>query len=374
MNTSMKRFLFLVLAVLMMIPTFALGEKKEESPDEEYVYIGVSGPFTGDYAEYGEYFRTATIMGMERINEQGGIRGKELKLVFEDSRSDPKESVLVAQKFVSDKKIIAVVGDFTSSASMAAAEIYNSGELTQISPTASHPEYTKIGKFSFRAGTTQEVEGPVIAEWAVGELGYKTVSSIYINNDWGIVANKYFVLKAKALGADVILEEPYLGGEKDFAAIITKIKHQNPEMVYLGTPWADAGAIATQMRKADFSPALMGASILATEKIIEMAGPAVEGMKAITNVTSPVFLNDYRKRWEKEPHSDHCGLAYDALMLLANAIETGGFDRLAIRDALAETEGFEGVTGDFSFDENRNPIKSVSRIMVKDGKWVSAVE
>jgi branched-chain amino acid transport system substrate-binding protein len=145
-------------------------------------------------------------------------------------------------------------------------------------------------------------------------------------------------------------------------------------MVYLGTPWADAGAIAIQMRKANFKPVLMGSSILRTEKIIEMAGPAVEGMKAITNVTSTVFLDDYRERWNKEPHSDHCGLAYDALTLLADAIERAGFDRSEIRDALAETEGFQGVTGVFSFDVNRNPIKTVTRIEVKDGKWVDAAK
>ncbi len=342
---------------------------------EEEIYIGLSAPLTGDYAEYGEYFRSATILGMEHINAKGGINGKQVKLIIEDSKGEPKEGVLIAQKFISDSRILAVVGDFNSSTSMAAAEIYNPGGLVQISPTASHPDFTTIGEYIFRAGTTQAMEGPFLAKWAVEELGHKKIASIFINNDWGLVANKYFVEKAKELGATVTNEESFIGGDKDFMAIITKIKQQDPDMVFFATTWADAAAIATQMRKMDFSPALMGPGALSTDKLIEMAGPAVEGIKAnaiyFIHDTRPVSANftaDYKEKYGKYPH-DHCGLAYDALMLLANAIEKVGSDRAAIRDELAATAGYEGVTGAYRFDEVRNPIKEFIKINVRDGKW-----
>ncbi|PIE36140.1 amino acid ABC transporter substrate-binding protein [candidate division KSB3 bacterium] len=342
---------------------------------EEEIYVGVSAPLTGDNAEYGEYFRSAVLLGMEHINAKGGINGASLKLLIEDSKAEPKEGVLIAQKFISDSRILAVVGDFNSSTSMAAAEIYSPGGLVQISPTASHPDFTTIGEYIFRAGTTQAMEGPFLAKWAVEDLGYQKIATIYINNDWGLVANKYFVEKAKELGATITNEESFIVGDKDFTAIITKIKQQNPDMVFFATTWADAAAIAIQMRKLDFSPALMGPGALSTDKLIEMAGPAVEGIKAnaiyFIHDTRPVSANftaDYRKKYGKYPH-DHCGLAYDALMLLANAIEKAGTDRAAIRDTLAATEGYEGVTGVFRFDEQRNPIKEFIKIEVRDGKW-----
>ncbi len=342
---------------------------------EEEIHIGVSAPLTGDNAEYGGYFRTAVLLGMEHINAKGGIRGAKLNLIIEDSKADPKEGVLIAQKFVSDNRILAVVGDFNSSTSMAAAEIYNPGGLVQISPTASHPGFTEIGEYIFRAGTTQAIEGPFLADWAVEDLGHKKIATIYINNDWGLVANQYFVEKAKELGATVSNEESFIPGANHFTAIFTKIKQQAPDMVFLATTWADAAAIATQMRKLDFAPALMGPGALSTDKLIEMAGPAVEGIKAnaiyFIHDTRPVSANftaDYKEKYGKYPH-DHCGLAYDALMLLANAIEKAGTDRAAIRAALAATDGLEGVTGGFRYDENRNPVKEFIKIEVRDGKW-----
>ena len=112
-----------------------------------------------DNAEYGNYFKTGALLAQKTINDQGGIKGGKLQLLIEDSQADPKEAILIAQKFVSDPRVLAVVGDFNSSASMAAAEIYNDGGLVQISPTASHPDFTKKGEYIFRAGTTQSIRG-----------------------------------------------------------------------------------------------------------------------------------------------------------------------------------------------------------------------
>ena len=347
---------------------------------EEEIYVGVSAPLTGDNAQYGEYFRNNLLLGMDQINANGGIRGAKLNLIIEDSKSDPKEAILLAQRFVSDSRIIAVVGDFNSSCSMAAAEIYSPGGLVQISPSASHPDFTTIGEYIFRAGTTQAVEGPFLATWAVEGLGKKKIATIYINSDWGVVANQYFVERAKELGAAITSESSFILGDKDFTAIITKIKQEDPDMVFLATTWADAGSIASQMQKLDYNPDLMGPGALSTDKLIEMAGPAVEGIKAnasyFVDDTRPVSANytvAHKERYGQYPHSLGA-LAFDALLLVANAIENAGFDRTAIRDAMAATDGLEGVTGIFSFDENRNPIKIFTKIEVRDGKWQVAEE
>lgn len=342
---------------------------------EEEIYIGVSAPLTGDNAEYGEYFRTSVLLAQELINSEGGIRGAQLKLVIEDSRAEPKEAVLVAQRFVSDSRILAVVGDFSSSASMAAAEIYNPSGLVQISPTASHPEFTKIGEYIFRSGTTQAQEAPFLAEWVVKDLGMKKVATIYLNNDWGLVANSNFVRRAKELGATVTNEESFIPGDKDFTAIITKMKQNQPELIFLGTMWTDGGLFATQMQKLGLKADLISHGGLTTEKLVEMAGKAVDGLRVSSfyfqEDPNPIvvdFTKRYQERYNKLPHT-HCVLAYDALMLLANAIEQAGFDRAAIRDALAATDGYEGVSGDFNFDENGDPVKSFLKLRLQNDQW-----
>ncbi len=370
---NMKRACKISIGLILVLGLFVLPFSSAMA--EKTVYIGVSAPLTGDYAEYGEYFRSSLVLGMEHINSRGGINGARLKLIIEDSKAEPKEGVLIAQKFISDTRIVAVVGDFNSSTSMAAAEIYNSAGLVQISPTASHPDFTTTGQYIFRSGTTQEMEGPFLARWAVKDLGHKKIATIYINNDWGLVSNKYFVKKVRELGATVTNEESFIPGDKDFTAIITKIKQQKPDMLFFGTPWADAAAIATQARKLGFRPDLMGSGALSTNKLIEIAGPAVNGLKANaiyfikdTRPVSAKFTADYKKKYDKYPH-DHCAMAYDALMLLDNAIKKAGTNRKAIRDMLAATDGYEGVSGTFRFDKNRNPIKEFIKIEIRDGKW-----
>ena len=367
----MERILTSVaLTMLLGLPGAAADSKGD-------VYIGVSAPLTGDNAEYGSYFKTAVLLAQQQINARGGIKGRKLQVMIEDSKADPKEAILIAQKFVSDPKVLGVVGDFNSSASMAAAEIYNDGGLVQISPTASHPDFTKKGEYIFRAGTTQSTEASFLARWAIQGLGHKRIATIYINNDWGLVANRVFVDTAKQLGVNIASQEAFLPGDKDFTASLTKIKESKPDLVFLATQWADAAVIATQMKKLDLKAELMGPGSLSTENLIKNAGDAVEGIRANaiyfaadTRPISAKYTKDYTAAYGKTPH-DHTALSYDAVMLLANAMERGGFDRKAVRDALASTS-YEGVTGKFKFDADRNPVKDFVKIQVIGGKWALA--
>ncbi len=365
----------LILSVVLVAPTvWATGAAEEEGGDGP-IYIGVSAPLTGDFAANGEYIRTGVLFGQKVINDGGGLMGHPVELVIEDSKGDPTEGVLIAQRFAQDDRFVAVVGDFSSSVSMAAAEIYNQAGLVQISPTASHPDYTKIGEFSFRAGATQTAEGPFLARWAANDLNYESIATVYINSDWGVVANRYFVEEAQRLGVDVTAQESYIAGDKDFQATITKIRAQDPDMVFLAMPWADAGAIVSQMGQVGYLPSMMGPGQLSTNDLIEMTGDFSEGLRANAQYfledTRPVsrnFTAGYEEMWGYLPH-DHAALAYDALMLVALAIEEAGLDRGAIRAALAATKDYDGVAGGIEFDQNRDPIKEYVKIQIVDGQW-----
>ena len=344
---------------------------------QDTVKIGLSAPLTGDWAEYGNDFKRSVTMVMDRINRMGGIHGKEVVLEIADSRGDPKESVLIAEKFVADPDIIAEIGDFSSSSSMAAAPIYERADMTQLSPTASHMGFTQKGKNMFRVVATQGYEGPYNARWAVQELGKKKIATIYINNDWGVDANKYFTQEAKKLGAEIVAEEAFTPGEKDFSAILSKLKRLKPELIYLPTFYADAAAILNQAKRVRFNPAVLANSSLFSQKTIELGGDAVEGILIPANYFSAdprpaaqEFTREYQALYGALPNQ-FAALAYDAANLMVAALQKAGIDdRSKVKDALVSLQGFQGATGSISYANSHDPEKELVRITIKDGKWV----
>jgi branched-chain amino acid transport system substrate-binding protein len=344
---------------------------------QDTVKIGLSAPLTGDWAEYGNDFKRSVTMVMDRINRMGGIHGKTVVLEIADSRGDPKESVLIAEKFVADPDIIAEIGDFSSSSCMAAAPIYERENMTQLSPTSSHMGFTQKGQNMVRVVATQGYEGPYNARWAVNELGKKKIATIYINNDWGVDANKYFTQEARKLGAEIVAEEAFTPGEKDFAAILSKLKRMKPDLIYLPTFYADATAILNQAKRIRFKPVVMANSSLFSQKTIELGGEAVEGVLIPANYFSAdprpaaqEFTREYQALYGDVPNQ-FAALAYDAANLMVAALQKAGVeDRAKVKDALVSLQGFQGATGSISYANSHDPEKELVKITIKDGEWV----
>jgi branched-chain amino acid transport system substrate-binding protein len=375
----MKRSFYAVFIAIFVLGSFC-GGLLTISPAvaaQDVVKIGLSAPLTGDWAEYGNDFKRSVTMVMDRINRMGGIHGKQVVLEIADSRGDPKESVLIAEKFVADPDIIAEIGDFSSSSCMAAAPIYERANMTQMSPTASHMGFTQKGQNMFRVVATQGYEGPYNARWAVRELGKKKIATIYINNDWGVDANKYFTQEARKLGAEIVAEEAFTPGEKDFTAILSKLKRMKPELIYLPTFYADAAAILNQAKRIRFDPVVLANSSLFSQKTIELGGDAVEGILIPANYFSAdprpaaqEFTREYQALYGALPNQ-FAALAYDAANLMVAALQKAGIeDRAKVKDALVSLQGFQGATGSISYASSHDPEKELVRITIKDGKWV----
>jgi branched-chain amino acid transport system substrate-binding protein len=367
----------IVTSILMVLILAGAGGGPDAVQAAGGVKIGLSAPLTGDWAEYGNDFKRSVTMVIDKINKEGGINGKKLELVIADSRGDAKESVLIAEKFVADPDVIAQIGDFSSSSTMAAAPVYEQAKMVQISPTASHQDWTKKGEFMFRVVATQGYEGPYNARWAVSDLKKKKIATIYINNDWGVDANKYFVGEARKLGAEIAAEEAFTPGEKDFNAIISKLKRLEPDLVYMPTFYADFTAIMNQAERARFKPTVLANSSLFSVKTLEMGGKAVEGTMIPVNYfssdprpTAQNFTKDYKALYGADPNQ-FAALAYDAAGLLTAALKAVGTDsRAKVREGLLGLKGYEGATGPISYAEGRDPAKQLVRIMIKDGQWV----
>ena len=166
----------LIFSALMAAATVLAGAPAAWSADP--IHIALSAPLTGNFAEYGQNFQKAIDLGVEWINAAGGIKGRPIVMVVGDSKADPKEAAALAQKFTSDSKIVAEIGDFSSTACLAAQPIYDRAGMVQLSPTASHPNFAPGSPWSFGIVGTQAGEGPFMARYAVQKLGKKRLAGL----------------------------------------------------------------------------------------------------------------------------------------------------------------------------------------------------
>ncbi|AJY77530.1 hypothetical protein VN24_05600 [Paenibacillus beijingensis] len=337
------------------------------------VSIGLVAPITGNRAQYGKSFSNAAQMAIDDYNAKNP--NVKVKLVKADSKDDPKEGANIAQKFADDDAIRAVVGDFSSTTSMAGSPIYQRSGLVQLSPTASHPDFTKTGDFIFRNVDTQEIEGGFVADYAK-ELGYSKAAVIYIQNDWGLSAKDSFEKKFKENGGDIVSSLNFNPDTKDFNNILIKIREQNPDVIYLGSPYTESALIAKQSRTLGLNVPVIGTGILYSKEFIELGGTAVEGAHTSSyffpedpRPAVKTFADAYKQKFNDEPDM-FAALAYDSVNMILAVIEQGATDRKGIRDGLAGLKDFAGVTGKTAFDENRNVNKELTKLEVKDGTFI----
>jgi branched-chain amino acid transport system substrate-binding protein len=213
----------------------------------EPVTIGVSGPLTGQNAQYGAQWKKGFDLALEEVNAKGGVKDRPLQYVFEDSQADPRQTVAIAQKFVGDPKIVVEVGDFSSTASMAASSIYQRAGLVQFGFTNSHPNFTKGGDFIWSNSVSQADEQPRLAKYAAA-LGFKHLAVLYLNTDLGRASQNLFSEAAKADGMDVVASEGYQPDEKDFRSTLVRVRDGKPDAIILISYYADGALITRQIR------------------------------------------------------------------------------------------------------------------------------
>jgi branched-chain amino acid transport system substrate-binding protein len=343
------------------------------------IYFGVSGPLTGPNAEYGQIWKKAFDIALEEINGKGGIKGRKVQLIFEDTQSDPKQSVPVAEKFVNDKRIVAEIGDFSSPASMAASSIYERNGLVQFGFTNSHPDFTKGGNYMFSTAPNQTADAPFLANFAVKEIGKKKLVLLHQNTDWGKTTADLFEGKAKELGAQIVYRDAYLPDEKDFKTIVTKARDANPDGLALMSYYTDAALIAQQARAQGLNVDIIANGASYSPKFMELGGPAVEGASTTSTWFSgnprpevQAFVKKYKEKYNNEEPNSFAANAYDAVMVLANVIDKVGTDRKAIRDGMASLKDAPSIVfGTIAFGEDRRvDVKEFTRLQVKGGQFV----
>jgi branched-chain amino acid transport system substrate-binding protein len=342
------------------------------------IVLGVSGPLTGSNAQYGAQWKTGFDLALDQINGAGGIKGRPLQYVFEDSQSDPRQSVTIAQKFANDTTIVAELGDFSSPASMAASPIYQRAGLVQFGFTNSHPDFTKGGDFMWSNTVNQSDEQPALAEFAVKRLGLKRLAVIHLNTDWGRISKDIFVKAAKDDGAEVVATEGFLPDEKDYRSTLVRIRDAKPDGIIIIAYYADGALIARQLRSAGIKLPVAAVSSVYSPKFLELGGDAVEGIYTKANFFPEdprpevqAFVKLYQAKYGREPDT-FAAIAYDTIVLLSEVIKQFGTDRKAIRDGLASVRDVPSVIyGKVTFDPQTRRVLGAKTInlVIKNGKF-----
>jgi branched-chain amino acid transport system substrate-binding protein len=343
------------------------------------VTLGYLLPLTGEFSQYGIRFRNSAEMALDSFNRANRLPAP-VRIIYEDTRSDAREATSVAQKFADNADIVAVLGDFSSSASMAAAQVFSRAQMPQLSQTASHPDFVGISPFQFRNITTQAYEGPFVARWAAGN-GVKRCAVICIQNDWGQSVAAGFNTAFQAGGGEITSTEYFNPGNREFRSVLTKIQRERPDAVYLGMFYEDGAAVLQQRRQLAMRMPFYATSSLYEPKLIELAGAqAAEGLFLATSFmpTSDdprikAYVEEYTRRYGNEPNS-FSAQAFDAVNIMLDALTRAAptITRARVRDALAATRDFPGVTGSTTFDpQTREPAKTLARMQVRDGRFTA---
>lgn len=251
---------------------------------EDTVTLAVVSPVTGDSAEYGIHFNVGAQMAADKINEAGGINGKQVVLKSFDSKNDAKEAAEVARLICQDKTILATIGDFSSTCCMATAPIYEENKTVQISPSAGLIDFPRVGPYNFSTTGVQENDGGFLMNRVINEkMGAKSVAIVYTNNDYGLNMLSYMTQEAEADGVVITDTEAIASGEKDFTAIVSKMRQTEPEAVAIMGSYNEVANCVKQI----LSMAIIGG-------MGTIAGPLV-GALLINIVTEAFrFLSEYR--------------------------------------------------------------------------------
>jgi branched-chain amino acid transport system substrate-binding protein len=345
----------------------------------EPILLGVSGPLTGPNAQYGAQWKQGFDLALDEIHAAGGINGRKLAYNFEDSQSDPRQSVAIAQKFVSDPRIVMELGDFSSPASMAASPIYQRAGLVQFGFTNSHPDFTKGGDFMWSTSVSQADEQPLLALYAVRHLGLKKLAVLHQNTDWGRTSRDYFVNAAKGYGADVVITEGYIADDRDFRSTLVRVRDANPDGLILISYYSDGALITRQARQVGLKQTICAASSVYSPKFLELGGEAVEdvhlGTRYFPQDPRPEvrkFIGGFKAKYGGQEPDAFNAYAYDAMNMAAAVLRIGGTDRRAIRDAFAKVHDVPMVIfGSATFDVESRRIKGAmnAELVIRKGQF-----
>lgn len=369
---------FRILAAVGLVGALATTLSCGSKGSQKEILIGEYGSLTGGIATFGISTKNGSELAFEDINKKGGILGQKIKLLVEDDQSKPEEAGTVVNKLIHQDHVVAMLGHVASSHSLAAAPICQAEKIPMISPSSTNPRVTQVGNYIFRVCFLDTFQGAVMAKFAYDTLKVKKVAILVdVRSDYSVGLQTFFGQAFKKLGGTVVTEQSYSQGDSDFRAQLTAIKGSNPEAIYVPGYYTEVGTIVHQARELGITVPFLGSDGWDSPKLWEIGGTALNGCyfsnHYATDDPSPIvqkFVNDYKAKYGQTPDA-LAALAYDAARIMADAMtRADSTDGAKVRDKIAETKDFPGVTGSITLNAERNAVKTAVIVKVENGKYL----
>lgn len=375
---GMKKIVAAVLSIAMAASLMAGCSKQTQSENNDVIKIGVFEPMTGANAAGGQL----EVEGAKLANKlYPEVLGKKVELVIMDNKSDKVEAASAAARLVEQEKVNAIIGSWGSSLSMAAGDILKNAKVAAVGASCTNPLVTKGNDYYFRVCFIDPFQGTVMANYAFQKLNAKKAAIIQeVSNDYAVGLSKYFQDEFKKLTGDensIVAIANYNTGDQDFSAQLTTLKDKNPDVIFAPGNFTESALIIKQARQLGIKAPFIGGDTWETPEFIKIGGKDVEGAVFSTHFTaekpitkeSEKFLAEFKKEYNKEPAAVSA-LAYDAYLVILDAIKrANSTDPDKIREAIAQTNGFEGAAGMITLNQDGDAVKNAVINIVKDGKF-----
>lgn len=357
---------------------------QNQAPAGDPIVIGHYASMTGLTATFGVSADEGARLAVDEINARGGVLGRPVKLVTEDTQSKTEETGTAVQKLINQDRVVALIGEIASSRSIVGGQIAQRARVPMLSPGSTNPKVTEVGSYVFRACFIDPFQGTAMANFAMkSEKGPKAkrFAILYdVKNDYSLGLREFFVAAVKDAGGEIVADESYAEGDIDFKAQLTKLKATNPDAIWIPGYYTDVGLIAKQARELGINAVLLGGDGWDSDKTAEIGREAIDGAYFSNHYASDDespevrrFIDSYKAKYGGKLPDAMAILGYDAMLVMTDAISrAGSTDRRAIRDALAATKDFPGASGRLTMDKNRNAEKSLVVLKIEskvvDGK------
>jgi branched-chain amino acid transport system substrate-binding protein len=380
-----KRMMFMLAAGALLLTACAAPKPRvsNNTSTGKTIKIGMNMELSGAVAAYGEAEKNGIDLAVKKINSEGGVLGKKIELITKDNKSDNIEAATVASNLSIRSKVSAIVGPATSGAVKAAIPNVTKAKVPMVTPSATDDAITlkngKVQPYVFRSCFQDSFQGTMLAKYGTETLKAKNAVIIGDNSsDYAIGLTKAF---KKEFKGNIVAEENFTTGDKDFQALLTKIKNKKYDFIYIPGYYNEAGLIIKQAREMGITVPILGADGFGDEKLVQTAGKANItnifytghfSTHAPANDTVSEFIASYKKEYGADPSAFNA-LGYDAVMMIKQAIEDEQSASASdIKHGLENLSGFKGVTGTMKMDKNHNPEKSAVVLGLTKGKETSA--
>lgn len=343
---------------------------------QDTIKVGEFASLTGGSASFGQSSHKGTALAIDEINSTGGVLGKKLKLLTEDDQSQAGQPATIVRKFISNDHVVAVLGEVASSKSLEAAPICQENHIPMISPASTNPKVTEVGDYVFRVCFIDPFQGTVMAKFALSKNWKKIALLTDVKQDYSVGLAQFFKENLTKSGGQIVKEQSYSTGDKDFKAQLTSIKAAKPEAIFIPGYYAEVALIARQARAIGLKVPLLGGDGWIGESLLKVAGSSLDGSFLSCHFSaddkSPAiqgFVKKFKAKYGETP-DDMAALGYDSAMILADAMKRAGTtDGPKLRDAIAATKSFNGITGTITLDEKRNARKPAVILAIQNGGY-----